>query len=274
MKPYMIVTAGPTGSGKTMLVNEVIDYLELDPHYVKVLIDDLVENDDEYKQMVYNIITTKNFDNIMEELNNAYFYVRNKKRNDQYPTNYNEINDEKLMNAIKHRKNIVFEFTGTYIPTWLLKDIDNYNIIFAYTTVCLQKLKERNQLRMKYALEKFEIDPNNNPAPRLPNISDQIFTKLILTIRDNLKNLYKYCIKNKIVKKCGTSPIGRLLIYNNSGKNMRLMVDSMSNRLTYSKFNSVIDKLFEIHINKCDAASRSKKSSKKRRRRRRSIRRV
>lgn len=274
MKPYMIVTAGPTGSGKTMLVNEVIDYLELDPHYVKVLIDDLVENDDEYKQMVYNIITTKNFDNIMEELNNAYFYVRNKKRSDQYPTNYNEINDEKLMNAIKHRKNIVFEFTGTYIPTWLLKDIDNYNIIFAYTTVCLQKLKERNQLRMKYALEKFEIDPNNNPAPRLPNISDQIFTKLILTIRDNLKNLYKYCIKNRIVKKCGTSPIGRLLIYNNSGKNMRLMVDSMSNRLTYSKFNSVIDKLFEIHINKCDAASRSKKSSKKRRRRRRSIRRV
>ena len=51
--------------------------------------------------------------------------------------------------AIKNNENVVFEFTGSYIPTWLFdpKYIpSNYKIVMAYSLVTLTNLKQRNKM--------------------------------------------------------------------------------------------------------------------------------
>ena len=58
LKKYFIITAGPTGSGKTKLVEKTLEKLNINPktEYTKFLIDDLIENDDDYKRLVKEII--------------------------------------------------------------------------------------------------------------------------------------------------------------------------------------------------------------------------
>ena len=54
--PYIIVTLGPTGSGKTSMINAVISYLRLDVNYNQFLIDDLVENNDTYRKKFFLLL--------------------------------------------------------------------------------------------------------------------------------------------------------------------------------------------------------------------------
>ena len=57
MSPYFIITAGATGSGKTGLINKTMEYLNIsDQPYEKILVDDLIENDINYKNKVKKII--------------------------------------------------------------------------------------------------------------------------------------------------------------------------------------------------------------------------
>ena len=59
IKPYFIITAGATGSGKTKLITEVMKYLNIETKpFIKLLVDDLVENDDKYKCKVTKIINS------------------------------------------------------------------------------------------------------------------------------------------------------------------------------------------------------------------------
>ena len=57
LKSFFIITVGATGSGKTGLINKTMEYLGIQTQeYVKILVDDLVENDPKYKASIMQII--------------------------------------------------------------------------------------------------------------------------------------------------------------------------------------------------------------------------
>ena len=62
--PYLIVTLGPTGSGKTDLTNKTVSHLGLNPDNVKLTteqLDKIIENSSEFEveingsEITYNI---------------------------------------------------------------------------------------------------------------------------------------------------------------------------------------------------------------------------
>ena len=179
---YFIITAGPTGSGKSSLIIETLKQLKIENEpYEKILVDDLVENDDKYKDRVNKIISDteeecyydinklsceKNkYENpnqkLLDAFKNAYFTTRQEPGclNNQENKSCDVINDDKIKNT--KNKHIIFEFTGSYIPTWLL-NLNwihvNYKIIFTYSLVHLNKLIERNKSRAFKAIEEFKHD--------------------------------------------------------------------------------------------------------------------
>ena len=205
--------------------------------YTKILIDDLVENDPKYKAKVKNIIekvkieckedadciknayndpntikTPKNID-LLKEFGDSYFEVRKSKgcgtdnSNDDSKQTCDDLNDQNLKKAVTENKRVVFESTGSYIPTWLLNKeyiTDEYNIVFSYTLVNLKQLIKRNKSRAITSIQKFN-DDNNNPAPRLPDISEEKFGKAVLQIKTTLIDLFNSCIKDyeNNTEKCG-----------------------------------------------------------------------
>ena len=55
-RPYLIITNGPTGSGKSGLVNKTIDHFKIPPNHHTFLIDDLIESNKEYKHRIDALI--------------------------------------------------------------------------------------------------------------------------------------------------------------------------------------------------------------------------
>jgi hypothetical protein len=195
IKPYLIITSGPTGSGKSSLPNKIINYLNLNYNpQVKILIDDIVERQESYKKKVLDIKNDycmednnklcdnfekkiKNPDNtILNKFSTAYFETRKKKGCDhEINKTCDMINDENLENAFNEGKNIIFETTGTYYPSWIFKyNMDfikkfDYKIIMAWTIADWCELVKRNSYRAIKSFEDFLID-KSNPTPRLPDI--------------------------------------------------------------------------------------------------------
>jgi hypothetical protein len=246
---YFIITAGATGSGKSSLINETRKLLKIENEpYEKILVDDLVENDEKYKKRVNKIISDteeecqyelsceKNkYENptkeLLDKFKNAYFTTRQEpgclynKENDTCDV----INDKKIKNTSD--KHIIFEFTGSYIPTWLLNlnwIHSHYKIIFTYSLVHLNKLIARNKSRAFKAIEEFKQD-NSKPAPRLPDISINTFQPIVEGIKNTLIMLYNNCIKTYDVKTCGERKIDQLLLFDNNGTKLELKFDSNSN---------------------------------------------
>ena len=262
---YFIITAGPTGSGKTSLIIETLKQLKIENEpYEKILVDDLVENDDKYKNRVNKIISDteeeciydtnklsceKNkYENpskeLLDKFKNAYFTTRQEpgclynKENDTCDI----INDKKIKNT--SAKHIIFEFTGSYIPTWLLNlnwIHANYKIIFTYSLVHLNKLIARNKSRAFKAIEEFKND-TTKPAPRLPDISINTFQPIVNSIKNTLIKLYHNCIKSYDVKTCGERQIDRLFLFDNNGSKLELKFDS--NNANDALFNHTIANSF------------------------------
>jgi hypothetical protein len=305
--PYLIVTLGPTGSGKTDLTNKTVSHLGLNPDNVKVLVDDLVENNPKYKTDVLSIIgdvlkeckTDKKFckDPACDECDASSYYEHpSKELLSKFATAYfstrkgpncvagstltcEAVNRSIVQNAINNNRNIVFETTGREIPFWLLSAPyanSKYNIIFAYSIVPFTELIKRNTGRTVKSINDF-LANQSNPAPRLPDVEYNSFKNAILTIRNSLLDLYKKCILTyESESACGTEHIGRLLIFDNSGA-MTLAFDSKNDELSDSEFARKIDLLFGLNNNnnvsggkrkKCQK-SRKKMQSKKRRSHRR-----
>jgi|688.fasta_scaffold01464_35 hypothetical protein len=265
-KPYIIITLGPTGSGKTKLIKETISYLGLKKNYVKILIDDLIENNNKYKEKILSIMNDildkcekeakiKNnkcdiisyYINPTEELlkvfEAAYFSVRNEE-------NLNIKNDNILKRAIKNKRNIVFETTGRYIPKWLLSEPyinEDYNVIFSYSITPFDKLINRNINRTIDSIKIFDND-NTKPAPRLPDIEYNRFKKIVYEIKNTLTEIYMNCINIMKYKKniCGDKNINTLLIFDNSESQMKIAFDSNNKRLSRGEFNKLLNMLFSL----------------------------
>jgi hypothetical protein len=275
---YLIVTLGPTGSGKTDLTNKTVSYLGLNPDNVKILIDDLVENNPTYKAKVSSILgdvlkeckTDKTYckDPECAECDTSSYYEHpSKELLSKFATAYfstrkgpdcvagstltcEGVNRSIVQNAINNNKNIVFETTGREIPFWLLSApymTSNYQIVFAYSIVKFDELIKRNTGRTVKSINAF-LANQSNPAPRLPDVEYNSFKEVVLTIRNSLLTLYNKCIITyESESACGTEHIGRLLIFDNSGSAMTLAFDSKNDKLSDSEFASKIDLLFGLN---------------------------
>jgi hypothetical protein len=314
---YFIITAGATGSGKTGLIFETAKQLGLelnDGNYAKILVDDLVETDPKYKAKIDEILMkikqecgqnaklcekTK-LENptqeLLKEFGSAYFDTRQAKGcglevADPKVGSCDEENDANLKNATDNRKHVIFEFTGGYIPTWLLNEQyipQGYTIVLSYTFVNIDELIKRNTSRAYSAVEEYEraVKTPELRAPRLPDISKENFTKVLNTIKTVLLDIYSSCIKSYAAEKCGTKSIDRLLLFDNNGSTMNKIFDSNTDNRDLTSFSALIDPFFPaIPIAETTpivqatgtegGKSRSKKSKGKRRKasRKRTIRR-
>jgi hypothetical protein len=295
-KPYLIVTAGPTGSGKSKVIDKTIEKMNFDRTHEKILIDDLVEKSEMYKTAVTEILKNVKEDcvankppcseeieleyyknpseDLLKQFSNAYFSARES----GCTGNCNVMNDKLLKDAINNNSNIVLETTGTSIPTWLLQApfiIPNtYTVVFAYSVVQLDALIERNKNRIIESMKKFNSD-HNNPAPRLPNIEEAAFKPIVSKIKEVLLDLYKSCVRRGHTDnpdKCGKAPITRLLIFDNNGKEMTLAIDSMdADNYRPDFFTRRVSKLFgptigggRIRVKRQGVSSRKSKRSKNR----------
>jgi len=285
MSPYFIITAGATGSGKTGLINKTMEYLNIsDQPFVKILVDDLVENDVNYKNKVKKIIDnvssycvmddnklsnkgkklikqnceTNAYNNPDEQLykqfSDAYFTTRkaNGCINNCENLTCDELNDKNIKDATSQSKNIVFEFTGGYIPDWLLNPSwipEQYTIVITYSLVTLANLVNRNKSRAYTALQAFDKD-FRLPAPRLPNVSYDTFKKTVTSIYDVLCNIYELCVLNYDKVKCGERQINQLLLFDNNGKSLVNIFDSNKNKIQKPEFINMISDSFGLMDNK------------------------
>lgn len=243
MHPHCVLTMGPTGSGKSLLMQKATEQLGIED-FVKVLVDDLVEMDHIYKKKVIAILKkhgldptddSERFKNVMvdppqdlfEDFTNAYFDVRNKVGCQTYnirqdPSwNCDSLNDEILKSAVENKKHIVFETTGKNVPRWLLNMIkpQGYRVIAAYSLVEFCELVKRNKFRAWTSTTTFLTNVGKEPAPRLPNVldtktvDDGSYKKTVKEIRRLLKNILG--VSNG---KYDTPEVhfDRILIYNNN----------------------------------------------------------
>ena len=303
---YFIITAGATGSGKTGLIFETAKQLGLelkDGNYAKILVDDLVETDPKYKAKIDEILMKIELaceeerecegreecegvekcektklenptQELLKEFGSAYFDTRRAKgcgleEADPNVGSCDEKNDANLEAATKNRKHVIFEFTGGYIPTWLLDEKyipQGYTIVLSYTLVNIEELIKRNTSRAYSAVKEYETAKKTQElrAPRLPDISEENFTKVLNTIKTVLLDIYGSCIKSYTPEKCGTKSIDRLLLFNNDGSAMVNIFDSSKNILEPAQFSVLIDPFFPETKAK-GGKSKSKRSKSKRR---------
>ena len=135
---YFIILLGMPGSGKSYLDKKIKKFFNIDP--VDIVIDKLVQNDKTYINAVNKIVksckkciskpnmrTYKNFED-------AYWYTRKNgcgKPKCPDASGCDCYNDILLTNAIKEKKDIMFESALTSPLDWLFKRIPpEYNIVF------------------------------------------------------------------------------------------------------------------------------------------------
>ena len=78
--PYLLITMGPTGSGKSSLIKAVCEHLELPITKNKVLIDDLVVDNPYYrhkvKEFLNKFLKTKSYDELIELFEKGDTYLQ------------------------------------------------------------------------------------------------------------------------------------------------------------------------------------------------------
>lgn len=232
-KPFLLITAGTTGSGKSNFKRRIVDTLL---STVEISIDDIIENDNQYKNMIIDIILQYDLylgpekdrglpgrlnnvellesDDVIHAFNEAYFSVKEK------------VQDERIHNlrtAIKDKKNIIIETTGKSIPFKYLNMFEDYNIIFLYILVPNNELRSNNITRAENKILSFMSDVDANPAPRLTNINNINIVKKnedMLNILNEIRKIcsgeYEIC-DEKCKEICDTNNIS-LVIYNNNRK--------------------------------------------------------
>jgi len=261
---YFILLGGPTGSGKTDLIQAIFTHLGIstETKYDKFIIDDLVENDPFYKKQVDSILSQlklsckktnkkqncmKTFfqapsDELFNQFENAYKKTRSKPGGclayQKEGNTCDNIFQNRLANYFnKNNKNnnyadiVVLETTGTRILEWLLKlDIllpSTYEIIIGYSLVSIPNLILRNTSRTYETYKKYQSNPTHNPAPRLPRAKKEHFLKYFTTITKILTTLHRNQHHNN-----------RLLIFDNNYSYLNIydsIYDKQMNTQTFKK---------------------------------------
>lgn len=231
--PYLIITNGSTGSGKSSLVGKVIDHCKLEKRHTRFLIDDLVENNEEYKKGVDEIIEevcaarqlcpalrTKlrdPDDDIIRKFKAAYSHVRSGNYCGGEGTCEDLLN-AMLKNAAARGENMVFETTGGYYVDWLVDQMPpHYKIYYAFTLVDFCENMRRNNERAVASMKEY-IKDRRKLAPRLPDVRKDLFEKLADQMFANLRDLLIRCTRGEFK--------ARLLVHVNQGNSVEFEFDS------------------------------------------------
>ncbi len=270
--PFLIITAGPTGSGKSLLIEETFKHvLGRVPLYETFLVDDLIENSIEYKKEIDKIINEYNCkesqddgkcnlnrptEDLINAFKQAYFKIRKQPGCAQNKTNLtcDELNDERMNLALQNSKNVVIETTGSYIPSWILNlnyDKKQYKVIFAYTIVSFDVLLSRNSTRALRAMKRYLTNPTES-APRLIDIRRNTFCSIVNSIFKTLVSLRNSCLLNEFTddSKCGDINkynIDNLLIFDNSKSYFVNIYDQKKNfDMSSTAFQNMIYQAFGL----------------------------
>lgn len=249
--PCLILTAGPTGSGKSDLTKMALELLYSTkglPKCKKFLVDDLVETSDLYKKKVDDIITKFGCDKsvtsgkcdlknpstaLLNEFEEAYMSTRKDGPcNSVIPESCNDVFKKRIKIAIEEGRSISIETTGSKIPIDYIKlfDISKYNIVFVYSMVNFGALLGRNTNRAAKNMTSYLSD-RTRPGPRLPDVSEKQFKKATSVIIQTIIQLRNICLRlgRPPVNKCGPISNGipyTLLIYDNDGPSKQLVYNS------------------------------------------------
>ena len=282
--PVLIIALGPTGSGKGSIPSKISTLLGGEYEFTNILIDDLVENHENYKQEVRKILTElqenpeagsdpfsiNNLQNkdILEKFNKAYFQTRkNVDCNEEKSfISCDKLNDNNLTEALKDGKNIVFESTGEYFPDWLFNVYKNelkerkYEIIVSYSVVGLCELIKRNFTRTQETIKKF-LEDNNNKAPRLPDMNHGVFkgkvNKIIETFKETVDKQKNICTEQ--FAECAI----RIVVFDNNTTDSSILYDSKENIDDNDKVQQIINS-YNANVEQCERGGKGKsKKSKK-----------
>ena len=292
---YFIITAGPTGAGKTSLIHETLKQLGFDPEstpFTKFLIDDLVENDPMYKFKVREIIDqidsecttqgptceedmyTQPSEKLIKEFNDAYFNSR-KKGCEEFKAEgegCDNVLNARLRNIkVARQPIIIFEFVGTYVPTWLLTDAiipDDYMVITSFALVNVPTLVRRNTSRAFSSVRAFKAS-GTSPAPRLPNVSAAHFEKVINDIVKTIHGLFQ-CVNDPaartVMDRCGQKPVDVLLLFENNGRSHNLLYNShLQTSVTEADLEQMMQQSLRPAGGRRSRRRRTKRSTRRRR---------
>lgn len=259
--PTVVITAGATGSGKSSLLKKVRELLFDHDHvpFEEFLIDDYVENSDNYKRKVHQIIhkynckkektwppapsaskESCNLDRpstkLLNDFASAYFEVRNVGpcNLDKETKSCREVMNRDLKKAIAASRNILIETTGKKLPLRYMKLIKKYasrpyNVVFVYSMVNFSELMKRNASRARKQMKTFIDSEYSSPAPRLPDISEYAFKQAVSTIQKTVVKLRNECLRQRskcdVINKDGKFV---LLIFDNNTWDSKLVYDSQS----------------------------------------------
>jgi hypothetical protein len=302
--PFVIFTTGPTGSGKSGLVRKTIQRLYPSipvPDYESFILDDLIEKNDTYKQLINEILdkydcrtsidvgSRCDIQNpspaLLKEINDAYWKIRHYKGFCGVAgESCDDLFNNQWRRAITEGKNIVIETTGRLIPWWFIKDFytlsgKQYNIIFTYAIASFDILIQRNINRAMTNIKQF-IDDGSSNAPRLPDISRTTFKSATDTIIKTLITLRNVCLRlgkpNDL--RCGNdeqTPPNPTNLINNKGKYVllifdnnnrsKLIYDSRSrhdNMMTSGEFVTLLSR-FALNTEKVGGGIKTKRKSVK-----------
>jgi hypothetical protein len=243
--PYILITCGPTGSGKSSLIDKSLRYLKLEKPLDKniFIIDNLVEKHPNYKekskkilekyfsntkpngikQKIINLLHTpiNNINNsIFKNFTDAYFNTRNKGLDEIFRININL--------AIENNENFILETTGRSFPTIIGWTNDKYKVFISYSLIEFCTLIDRNIKRMVDQIELFL--KKNSLAPRLPDIRLQKFGEVVTIILQKLIAIIDKCnsgiCKTNSNFDTSTNRKFNLLIFDNTTSNDVPIFDS------------------------------------------------
>ena len=287
-RPFLIITNGATGSGKSALIEKVMRAKGLGVHtsVEKFQIDALVETNPVYKEAIDRIIAAECTDkqvfcrelaarlknpqqDILHMFADAYFKTRGKSvghadnsrekhcgHNKGEKKRCDDFLDDLLDSAIRNRKNIAVETTGTYYVQWLLSKVGEYTVYYAFSLVSLCENIRRNKKRAVDDMGRYISAPLNHPAPRLPDTSFPSFSAEMTKILDNLETLVRQTIRPD--KTYRTSFC--LMVFDNNAdtavqtpEDTRLLYDSDDPRKDLAAVTTVIENIrAEIRDNDCN----------------------
>ena len=158
VKPIMLVSYGPPGSGKSSLLKKVFPYFNHDEHvchhqldsFIRINVDDIINRFDEFTNVTSEQLEMYkhrqiSFNQMIDSVSNIYFELR---------PEADTISTDFFMRSILSKYNIIYETTGNNID-WLSKDIklakeNGYLIYLFYPFVPkLADLQKRAIVRAK-----------------------------------------------------------------------------------------------------------------------------
>lgn len=265
--PYILLTCGPTGSGKSSLIDKSLRYLKLKKPLEKniFIIDNLVEEHPNYKKKSKNILETyfSRNDDIKQKIKNLLYTPINNTNNSifkKFTDAYFNIRgnaltssfDEKIKLAIANNENFILETTGRSFPTIIGWTNDEYKIFISYSLVEFCTLIDRNIKRMIDQLELFL--KNNSLAPRLPDIRFEKFGEIVTIILQKLIAIIDKCnsgiCKTNLNFDTSTDRKFHLIIFDNTTSNDVPIFDSNDKSKNLDEIKEIIMNTYQ-KTNKC-----------------------